>query len=450
MMGLRLAVGYGCATTLLWACSLDWREAPPNAAPIVDRDGRIVVYHGLSVANVSKSTADHLPWHEAEDFARMRDWGFNLVRLLVFWEAVEPEPGAYDEAYLDAVVARIAWMEELGIDVLVDFHQDLYNRRFGGNGFPDWTVRDEGKSFTRRAPWGLNYLEPAVRASYRNFWTSPELQAAYVDMMAHVLERVDGLPNVVGLEIINEPWPAGAWEFEREALGPFYEAADAMRTERGFETPLYFEPVIYTSAGIPSRLRFEPEGAAVYAAHYYDPFCHEGGPYGAFGAQLMRTALERRVREANRFGTPMMYTEFGISPDVEGYDRYLRDILGLLDARQVSWVYYAYDKREHSTNGIVEADKTPSPVLAPLVQVYAQRIAGRDPAWTRRPGAFELTYAPVDTGAPTVIFAPGDLRDVRATVDGEAVAFAHPETLYLEVPARDGAERRTVTLTWAE
>jgi len=121
-----------------------------------------------------------------------------------------------------------------------------------------------------------------------------------------------------------------------------------------------------------------------------------------------------------------------------------------MDARQVSWTYYAYDTRNHSANGILEIDGAPSPVLAPLIQVYAQRIAGRRPEWTRRPGRFELTYEPAELAAPTVIFAPGELRGVRASVDGSPVAFAHPETLYLEVPAGGGEGRRTVTLTWEE
>jgi len=35
-----------------------------------------------------------------EDIQNLVDWGFNLVRLGVMWEAVERTEGVYDDAYL--------------------------------------------------------------------------------------------------------------------------------------------------------------------------------------------------------------------------------------------------------------------------------------------------------------------------------------------------------------
>ena len=104
--------------------------SPPSALPhLLDEDGRIVLYHGVNVSNYSKYAPDFLPWHTREDFAQLQDWGFNLARYLVFWEAIEPEDGCFDEAYLAATLERIGWLGELGIDALVDLHQDLYARR---------------------------------------------------------------------------------------------------------------------------------------------------------------------------------------------------------------------------------------------------------------------------------------------------------------------------------
>lgn len=35
-----------------------------------------------------------------DDINNLVKWGFNLVRLGVMWEAVERQPGVYDENYL--------------------------------------------------------------------------------------------------------------------------------------------------------------------------------------------------------------------------------------------------------------------------------------------------------------------------------------------------------------
>jgi hypothetical protein len=56
------------------------------------------------------------PLHEADGhFARVQRWGFNAVRLLTTWEAIEHAgPGRYDEdylAYLAAIVARASVLE---------------------------------------------------------------------------------------------------------------------------------------------------------------------------------------------------------------------------------------------------------------------------------------------------------------------------------------------------
>ena len=38
--------------------------------------------------------------HTSEDYNRMKDWGFNVVRLPISWNYIEPEPEVYDENYL--------------------------------------------------------------------------------------------------------------------------------------------------------------------------------------------------------------------------------------------------------------------------------------------------------------------------------------------------------------
>lgn len=66
----------------------------------------------------------------------------NFVRLGVMWEAVETEPGVYDQEYLDKVESLINELGKAGIYTLVDAHQDVFARSFCGEGMPDFYAKE--------------------------------------------------------------------------------------------------------------------------------------------------------------------------------------------------------------------------------------------------------------------------------------------------------------------
>jgi len=425
-------------------------SCPGRVAPqaLRDAEGRIVIYHGVNVCNHAKYAPDFLPWQTREDFMRLRGWGFNLVRYLVFWEAIEPEPGVYDTAYLDATKERIQWLGEAGIDVVVDLHQDLCGRHYGGSGFPEWMRDDDGIPFTPRQPWNLNYLEPAVLACLENFWESHPMQDRYLNMAARLLEEVDPLPNVVGLDLINEPFNGFHLRFEPDTLSDLYKRAFALCRERGFRIPIYFEPMMLSSGGLASTLRLTPAPGAVYTPHYYDPLCHEGASYTARARLWMEAVLAQRARDGAIFQTPVFIGEFGIASSVDGYLDYLTDFLDLAERHQFSWAYYSYDKASDEAFAIVDADGNEREHLTRLVRVYAQRIAGENPVSRREPNAFHLEYDIAGQTAPTVIFVPSSLAGVSVTVNDVAFAF-DAATQCLEIPAmRPQGQRQRVVVRW--
>jgi endoglycosylceramidase len=444
ILGLA-AVAAVALVALLWRICC---EPGPKRYPFRDKNNRIVFYHGVNVSNAAKSAPGFLSWHTKSDYARLRRWGFNCVRYLVFWEAVEPREGVYDEAYIDATMERIRWMGELGIDVILDFHQDLYARKFTGNGFPGWTVRDDGIPFHWRSPWNYNYFEKAVVRSYANFWASQALRVQYVAMIEHFVRRIDALPNIAGVDIMNEPFGGLTLRFEPRTLSSFYDDVQAMWQRNGFTTRLCFEPMIYNSGGLPTRLTFQPGTNCVFAPHYYDPFCHEGVGYGRFGKRWMRLWARERVRDGQRFRTPVLFGEFGIASTTPGYLDYLGDFLSLLDKYQASWTYYSFDKTSGESFGVLDDGGKEKENMNVLVRLYPQRVAGDNPVFQTEARCFDLSYTANGSAAPTVVFVPPRLAGVTATFNGHAVPY-DPQTNLVSVQNEGGqGAKQQLHIAW--
>lgn len=132
----------------------------------------------LSGANKSPDpqTEKFFPnWLSAETFKTIASFGFNSVRLLVIWEALEPERGKYNQKYIEEIHEKVKWAEEAGLLVVLDMHQDVYSRcKFSGDGAPCWAVLDDGLPFKDSGNWYMNYLQPAVLRSFDNFWKNKE------------------------------------------------------------------------------------------------------------------------------------------------------------------------------------------------------------------------------------------------------------------------------------
>lgn len=235
-----------------------------------DRHGREVILRGVNLGGDSKlpypgggthiptDFADHrevsfigrpFPLDEADEhFGRLARWGFNCLRLLTTWEAVEHAgPGIYDTDYLDyfAEVARRAG--DHGFHVFVDFHQDVWSRMSGGSGAPGWTFEAVGLDFRRfqaadaaivmqaavdfgdpnphqasypQMVWSSNYQLPANGIMWTLFWlgrgatpgflieginVQDFLQRHYLGAVEQVAMRVAEMPHVIGFDTLNEP-----------------------------------------------------------------------------------------------------------------------------------------------------------------------------------------------------------------------------------------------------
>jgi endoglycosylceramidase len=208
-------------------------DGGPN---LTDQWGRVVILHGVNA--VYKRPPFELyadpgsAWSFTQaDAARIAALGFDVVRLGIIWQGIEPgtlgpndphictpgpvhDPGQWNAAvaqvYLDRVARTVATLAQHHVYTLLDMHEDVYSTAFGGEGAPMWAVCTNGLPIGHLpGRWSNTYADPALDAAVHHFWTndvSGDLQGEYLRAWQAVASRFAGNAWVVGYDPINEPF----------------------------------------------------------------------------------------------------------------------------------------------------------------------------------------------------------------------------------------------------
>ncbi|MBW1877821.1 MAG: cellulase family glycosylhydrolase [Deltaproteobacteria bacterium] len=372
MLGHLLMLIIGCPGPA------DAPETPePYAWHWVQADGRMVVHRGVNLNNHAKRRPEHHHGLDPTELALLPANGITLVRFLVFWEAMEPEEGIYDETYLAQVRADLLEVEALGLEVIVDVHQDVYGEGFGFTGFPTWTCSQEAyDAFVRsEGYWFLNYSDPNVVGCFDAFWASADLQDAYAAMTARLVAEVVDIPAVVGLDVMNEPfWGSlDAIEHDEVALPAFYaRVVEAVRAEAP-TLRIFLEPSLAASITAESRLDLSGlAGPLGFAPHFYPPYAELGtGWDGTFAAEA--GALGGLSAHARTQGVPLFLGEFGIFSAIGNEDGYVREVRAAVETDGGSVAYWSFD---HGSNLLTQEGEA-GWLLPVFGEIWPHRIPGR-------------------------------------------------------------------------
>lgn len=384
---------------------------------ITDAHGRVVVLHGLNQVYKIPPYEPSADGFGDDDAAFLAANGFDAVRVGVIWAAVEPQPGVYDDSYLDAIAATVRTLAAHGIVSLLDFHQDQYNEKFQGEGAPAWAVPPSSAP-NPALGFPYNYLfNPAEWQVWDRFWNNypaPDgigLQDHLARAWAHVAARFAGDQAVAGYEVLNEPWPGTLGEicatplvgcplFDAGKLTAFYKRIDhAVRTADSTHM-IYVEPNALFTESASTGLRETGDARTGFAYHVY---CATATFFGDSSA--CRPSDELTVSSANRYATnhrmPPLITEFGATMDLAN----ITEMMQLADKYRTGWLEWAYsgsDITSSSPEGqalVLDPSRPPSGAnvlsdkLKVLAAPYPRIVAGTPASWSFTDGVFRLGYS---------------------------------------------------------
>jgi endoglycosylceramidase len=427
----------------------------PGGPYLYDANGRIVILHGVNV--VYKHTPyiaypdPGEPWNfSVKDAQKMRSLGFNVVRLGIEWQALEPGSGgpnqpkvctpgvpgnahefnrAVAERYLSHVAATVELLARYGIYTLLDMHQDVYNKDFRGEGAPDWAVCTNNVPIVPKGGrWSNNYSNPTLQTAVQHFWSNDvvgNLQGNFDLVWKTVAQYFKNDRWVVGYDPYNEPFSTETQTASESTFTGQLECFYTGKAHTGYlangSNPLncpagvpsngvipqiqsvdknhliFVEPDIYwvTGGNIPSQLGPMPFARLVFNFHVY---CGDRSPVTGNPTNLLACLQSEDTAAAEqditRLSMSSAYQSSGPAIFMSEFGATTSVALAGFDTEwagldQLGWAYWAWKYYDDPTGSSAEGLVRPDGTYSPIVTVLSR------------------TYPQVVAGTPSsIIFNP--------------------------------------------
>ncbi|KUL38880.1 endoglycoceramidase [Streptomyces sp. NRRL F-4489] len=419
-----------------WPVPTGTVTAPDGRTLFTDRHGRVLRLRGLNLGKTDTVTERHL--------AEMADDGFDLMRLNIQWEKVEPRRGHYDTGYLRYLDRVLSWADRHRVLVLIDWHQDVFGPAFGHNGIPAWATRTDGLPFEPNPDdWFADYFQPAVQAAFTHLYDDPDLRAAQTAVYRKVATALRGHRSLLGYDLFNEPSGpipgdpanpedqiAASAALERGRLAGMYRRLITAVRSADPDAWLLVEPTVLVGQGVPTRLPgfHDPRPGAArlgYAPHYYDTAVESGADWDPSNHFIERyEAAIGPYPTAHRL--PVLVGEWGPpQATTPGNAELFRRQVTSMDHFATGWALW-YDCRAKNGGGYCAYDPNgdPAPGKEPAFTPHAPAVAGLPGTESYAPAtrtyALTLTADRTTRHAWTLLTLPGTAfpHGARITVTG--------------------------------
>jgi len=363
----------------------------PKTQFFVDEFNRVRLFHGVNVVYklppYYPPIMNHFDSNSSlsdVDLENLQKWGFNMIRLLSSWAAVEPIRGQYNYTYINVLKGIIQRCAKYGIHVLLDAHQDVAHARYCGEGFPDWaSVANPDPSHFTRFPFPLPFkvpvdpktgypsVEECLKHPFFEYYLSMDVakvfqhlydnvngtRTSFAKSWAAVASVVKSEPNLLGYELLNEPFLGDIYstpslvvergKADRVNLIPMYKETHEEIRKVDDEKLIFYEPMVSDL----DRIGFTegPGGAAynnrqVFSFHVY---CSVNDPHGDPKSKYLCHLEDEeffmwREKNIKAIGGGYFLTEFGaVSQSPQGVDE-VSWVVSEAEKRLYSWAYWQF------------------------------------------------------------------------------------------------------------
>ena len=317
------------------------------------RDNVPIVFHGVNAVVKGE------PWIPStdgfdpkisladDDFRMLSAAGINMIRLGIMWPGVQPHsPNEYNITYLEAIRNISINAYRYGIYTLLDLHQDILSDRTCGEGVPSWfplyldgfprplTLKPYSSlGECGKKPWTEYHLSLAVAIGFEYLYQNPE---NFYRFWENITEYFRGEPQILGFELINEPWCGNQFSnpalllpevANKRLLKLFYGDAISRIHKIDPTRIIFIEPVTWSDINIGWDIL---PNNTVISFHYYT---NVNPPFSFH--------LAHYVRESEKLQRPLFLTEYDFTT--------FSEVAHLSRQSNLSWSIWEY--KDFCNNG---------------------------------------------------------------------------------------------------
>ena len=324
---------------------------------IIDGNGKIILIRGLNYLEVT-NIIQRLP--NTSELEQIKGWGFNVIRLPIYWENLEPTEGKVNQTFIEQNIDPVMeWCQDKEMYLVLDMHQWHTSSHFiydpekesRGIGFPLWLC----DGYDSEDPFLYDWWKNSVK-NYPGAWDR------FADLWCILAERYWNHSYLVGYDIFNEPnRPSGISEeeFNSQILPEFYEYIISrvvkvdphhlfiFEGQDGDTKPTLEKPNIITNL--------------VYSQHAYAD---------NHTLEACQELTERATSKARKWDIPLWIGEFGSSKNASSFAyNMIRSVNEKIEAGECSgWCWWCYlPEDSENSMSVIDTSLKPREVLQVLL-----------------------------------------------------------------------------------